>query len=328
MNNDLPLLPGFMQAFVLRWASKRQPESQQQIQITRDRLYILPTRHGLLFFIVLLLVLLGAINYENSLGFMLAFLLGALGLIDMIYTHQNLNGLSISSQRAEPVFAGQDILFPLRISQTSAAMHPAIQLVSSHGKPVQIDLLKQLAAECKLSVNASQRGYVSMGRVKIFSEFPLGLFHAWSWLSLDSQCLVYPAPATETYPVGQDQNTTIENISQASAEKQGVDDFYGIREYQQGDQPHHMAWKAIAKTGQLQTKLFSQQLSDEIWLNWSELNPALDTEKKLSILCRMVLDADKQSAPYGLILPGINISPGCGLQHKHHCLKALALFAL
>ncbi len=327
MSNDLPLLPGFMQALVLRWASRRQPEAQQQIQITRDRLYILPTRHGLLFFIVLLLVLLGAINYENSLGFMLAFLLGALGLIDMIYTHQNLNGLNISSQRAEPVFAGQDILFPLSILP-AGKMHPAIQLLSRHGKPLQIDLPKQPASACKLPVSTSQRGYTSIGRVKIFTEYPLGLFHAWSWLSLDSQCLVYPAPAAEHYSVAQNQHVAIKNNSPLSSEKQGVDDFYGIREYQLGDQPHHMAWKAIAKTGQLQTKLFSQQRSQEIYLNWSELNPALDTEKKLSILCRMVLDADKQSAPYGMALPGINIPPGYGLQHKHHCLKALALFAI
>ena len=115
-------------------------------------------------------------------------------------------------------------------------------------------------------------------------------------------------------------------MGQTSDNKRGVDDFEGIREYQHGDSPKHMAWKSIAKTGELQTKLFNNESSQEIIIRWTDTLETLEIEQRLSILCRMVLDAHDQSLVFGLDIAGTSINPACGLQHKHQCLKALALF--
>ncbi len=336
MAAELPLLPGFMQRMIQRWASRRQPAAQTEITVQRRQLYILPTRQGLLFFSILLLILIGAINYEINLGYMLAFLLGSLGLLAMVYTHQNLNGLQVRVHRAEPVFAGQDALFSISISQSGNELHPALQLRSDNSpvssqassQPTQLDLIKERTVNGTLALATSQRGYITPGMVKLFSEYPLGLFHAWSWLKLDAQCLVYPTPAAQHFKLraGQQDNKNPRD-NQLSSDKRGSDDFAGIRQYQLGDQRNHMAWKAIARTGQLQTLQFSQDASEDIWLNWDQLDPHLDIEQKLSILCRMVLDADQQGLRYGLQLPDSCIEPNSGLQHKQHCLKQLALFA-
>ena len=333
MAAELPLLPGFIQRLLQRWAGRRQPAAQTEITVQRRQLYILPTRQGLLFFGILLLILIGAINYEINLGYMLAFLLGSLGLLSMVYTHQNLNGLQVRVHRAEPVFAGQDALFSISISQTGNELRPALQLRSDNSpvnnQPAQLDLLSEPTVSGSLALPTHQRGYISPGMVKLFTEYPLGLFHAWSWLKLDAQCLVYPAPAAQHFKLqaGQQQSNKSPRDNQHSSDKRGSDDFAGIRQYQRGDQRSHMAWKAIAKTGQLQTLQFSQDASDDIWLSWDQLDPHLDIEQKLSILCRMVLDADQQGLRYGLQLPDNEIEPNTGLQHKQHCLKQLALFA-
>jgi hypothetical protein len=50
------------------------------------------------------------------------------------------------------------------------------------------------------------------------------------------------------------------------------------------------------------------------------------TEEKLSRLCDMVLKAHNMNIAYGLRLPGRTIAPDKGEQHKHQCLKALAMF--
>ena len=334
MAAELPLLPGFMQRMIQRWASRRQPAAQAEITVHRRQLYILPTRQGLLFFGILLLILIGAINYEISLGYMLTFLLGSLGLLAMVYTHQNLNGLQVSVHRAEPVFAGQDAQFAISISQRGdalhPALHPALQLRSDNSpKTTQLDLIREHSVNGTLALPTTQRGYISPGMVKLFSEYPLGLFHAWSWLKLDAQCLVYPAPAAQHFKLraGQQVNNKNPRDNQLSSDKRGTDDFSGIRPYQLGDQRNHMAWKAIARTGQLQTLQFSQDASEDIWLSWDQLDPHLDIERKLSSLCRMVLDADQQGLRYGLQLPDSCIEPNTGLQHKQHCLEQLALFA-
>jgi uncharacterized protein (DUF58 family) len=325
MSDSLPLIPHFAERFIQRFAKKRQPPATHQVEINRHHLYILPTRHGVLFFIVLLLVLFGAINYENSLAFMLAFLLGALSLLGMIYTHQNINKLSVHIGRAEPVFVGQDMLFPMTLSQPTEQLRPAIQLLSKTAQISHAHLINKTSTTSQLVCTAQHRGYSTPGQIKLFSEFPFGLFHAWSWLNLHSRCLVYPAP----YPHHLPSFTTADESSGSTTNvKQGIDDFSGIRPYQDGDLPNHMAWKAIAKTGKLQTKLFSNETSQDIWISWAQLDQALDIEHRLSLLCRMVLDASKHSRNFGLDIPGTKISPSHGLQHKQQCLKALALFGL
>jgi len=328
MSSGLPLLPDFAVKLIQNYAARRQPKPTHQVEVTRHSLYILPTKNGVIFSLVLLLVLFGAINYENSLGFMLSFLLGSLGFLAMFYTHQNINRLTVSVGRAESVFVGQEILFPLTIKQTVPGIHPNIQLLSeknqnSEAQISQAHLIDTEVSECNLPVLATRRGYSEIGRIKIFSEFPLGLFHAWSWLNLDSKCLVYPAPDPHHYPLSFKGEKASGNIIN---DKQGVDDFSGIREYQAGDSPNHMAWKSIAKTGDLQTKLFNTETSQETSINWTDTEETLDIEKRLSILCRMVLDASEHSPLYSLNIPGTNIPPASGRQHKHRCLKALALY--
>ncbi len=319
----LPLIPDFFERAVLNWADKRQSVTDTQQIINRHQLYILPTRNGITYFVVLLLVLFGAINYENSLGYMLTFLLGSLGFLGMIYTHSNLNQLKVKIGRPEPVFAGQDIHFPIQIISEHQSTHPALQLQSESGQINTANIINNYDATTSLILSTTKRGYIDAGRIKIFSEFPLGLFHAWSWLKLDSRCLVYPAPAQQHYPLNftHDTSNGINNSSQ-----QGVDDFTGLREYHAGDLPTYMAWKAIAKTGILQTKLFTSDAAQHISINWSDSDKQYSTEKRLSILCRMILDASDKNFIYGLNLPGLTIKPFNGLHHKQQCLTALALF--
>lgn len=323
MASSLPLIPQFFENLIQNWSDKRQPDASDQITVNRHQLYILPTRHGVAYFIVLLLILFGSINYEISLGFMLTFLLGSLGLLGMIYTHQNLNRLNVKIGRAEPVFANQTILFPLHITQTSSTSHPGLKFLSETKQTVTAHLINERSTECKLPFTTTHRGYISPGRIKIYTEYPLGLFHAWSWLKLDSKCLVYPAPEQQHQPL---IYTDEENAGQVSSELQGVDDFFGIREYHPGDLRNHMAWKAIAKTGKLQTKLFNTDAAKRVLISWNQTKETLDIEHRLSILCRMILDASEKNIIYGLEIPGVSIVASTGLQHKHRCLKALALF--
>lgn len=323
MPSSLPLLPRFLEKLIQRWADRRQPSSHHEIEINRHRLYILPTRHGMAFFLMLLLVLFGAINYENSLAYILTFMLVSLGMLGMIYTHQNINHLNVRIGQAESVFAGQNILFPITISQSQKHLHPNIKLEAETGQSISAHLMNEKNTACQLPLLSQQRGYVSPRRIKVFTEYPLGLFHAWSWLNLKARCLVYPAPDPHHYAL---HTSASQLLGKNNVQQYGTDEFAGIRAYQPGDMANHMAWKAIAKTGELQTKIFNSDASEEITIGWSQTNEAYDIEKRLSILCRMIIDADAQSAKYALHIPGTDIAPSSGLQHKHRCLKALALF--
>jgi hypothetical protein len=60
------------------------------VTLTQRRIFILPTRQGLFFALVLLVMLLGDINYNLSLGYVLTFLLGTTTMLTMLYAFRNL----------------------------------------------------------------------------------------------------------------------------------------------------------------------------------------------------------------------------------------------
>ena len=57
------------------WAERRQGRDSTAITLKRRRIYILPTRFGLVFGALVFAMLLGSLNYGASLGFVLTFLL-------------------------------------------------------------------------------------------------------------------------------------------------------------------------------------------------------------------------------------------------------------
>ena len=86
---------------------------QQFNQARGRRIFIVPTRFGFVYAGFLFLILLGAINYSNSLGHVLCFLLGSLGLVSMLHTYRNLAKIELKQAHAKPIFCGQEINFKL-----------------------------------------------------------------------------------------------------------------------------------------------------------------------------------------------------------------------
>jgi uncharacterized protein (DUF58 family) len=296
------------------------PNSSGVTRIGSRKIYILPTRYGLIFGLLLLLLLFGAMNYANNPAFLLTFLLVGLGLVATIYTWRNLAGLELAAGRCEPVFAGQDAHFEVRLLNRRHGERPAIRLNIQGHTPVATDLSGD-SSILSLTCATEQRGRLQLGRLVVATEYPLGLLRAWSYVELDSACLVYPTPGPAMPPADlPDYSHSAEGDKGV-----GVDDFVGLRTYRPGDSPRQINWKALAREQGLQTKQFGGDRSDRLWLDWDTLQE-MDTETRLSRLCRGVLDACEKQQEFGLRIPGIEIAPARGQEHRRACLTALALF--
>ena len=92
-----------LKAHLTDWLYQPRKPEAGTIVLSQRRVYILPTQHGLIFGVVLVMMLLGSINYGLSLGFVLTFLLVALALNGMLYTFRNLARLHVSALRVAPV---------------------------------------------------------------------------------------------------------------------------------------------------------------------------------------------------------------------------------
>jgi uncharacterized protein (DUF58 family) len=311
-----------MERWAANWARRRQGADSHTVALNRRRIYILPTRFGVVFGAMVFAMLLGSINYGTSLGFALTFLLAGLGLVLMHHCHGNLLGTEIKFLGAAPVFAGDRAEFRLVIGNSAGVPRYEIELVQRGHHAGPVDIAAAATGELRLGVPTERRGWTRLERFAVETRHPGRLLRAWTWIHMDARCLVYPrpAPSGRPLPTGFGDGTT----GRASP---GDDDFAGLRAAAHGDPPQRIAWKAYARNGQLLLKQFCAGERAPCLLDWSML-PELETEARLAQLTRWCLDSEREGRSVGLTLPGTTIPLGTGPKHLAACLEALALFEL
>lgn len=311
-----------------QWLFQLREREAGTVTLTMRRVFIVPARAGLMFAVLLLVMLIGAINYSLGLGFALTFFAGACAVSDMYLTARNLAQLQLSAGRAPPVFAGEEAQFELHLHNRSRRDRFALWLgFQADGEPRQVvDVAAADSASVLLSSPAPARGWLDAPRVRLVTRFPLGLFKAWSYWRPDARVLVYPAPELPAAPLpssgaaSEDGHGTV-----------GLDNFAGIRSYQAGDPMRHLAWRQIARHdpalgGQLVTKHFEGGAVAELVLDFGALPLSLALEQKLSRMTRWVLEAEQRALPYRFRLAQHDYGPALGDAHRAACLQALALF--
>jgi uncharacterized protein (DUF58 family) len=309
------------------------PASEIQL-LDRRRVYIFPSRPGFILALMLIIILLGAINYDNALAYLLAFLLSGLVMVAMLHTFANLAGLRFLGARAEPVFVGDRAQFECLLDNDSGRHR--LQLFLKHWPrklnrhqrrylrqfETRFNISARTLGSASVAVDAERRGWLALERVTLHSQFPLGILRAWAYFQSDARCLVYPLPRGDLpLPVASAAAT-----GSAAQTDLGNDDFAGLRPYRPGDPVRAIAWKSLAKDQQLMVKRFHGQTTARLWLEWSAVSAISGTEARLSQLTAWVLEEEQRGSSYGLDIPDIHIEFGYGQQHRDACLRALALF--
>lgn len=307
--------------YLFRWHS----DGTGPTCLGQRRIFIIPSRGGLLFAVALVVMLLGAINYNLALGYALVFLLAGLGISGMIHTFRNLFGLTITPGRGEPVFAGQTVYFPLLLDNDRNSPRLALELAADLQLPVaEASIEAQSATWVRIPIRADQRGRLVLPRVRLSTRYPLGLFTAWAYLQPDMQCWVYPHPVVAPMPAESPTHQGSMLHGQG-----GQEDFAGLRSRQPPDSLRHVAWKASARTdvdSPLLVKEFAGGAQGELIIDWQLTDPALADEVRIGVLTYWVLTAETAGNVYGLRLPNLQLPPASGELHSRQCLEALAVF--
>ena len=320
----MPAMPHH--AWVLRWVRRRHPPVAGPISVDRRRIYILPTRQGWGFALLLGTMLLAALNYGNSLMFVVCFWMGGVAFLTMHHTHRNLLGLRIAGQAAAPVFAGSEAVFGLRLSHTDAFPRYGLRLHHADQTHALAPLPVRVETTVPVAVGAPQRGRLDLPRLGLSTTYPLGLFEAWTWIHPALETLVYPRPAPRAPPpvgVG-----LLSGIGTSGEHGEGSEDYRGLRSYRSGDGAHTIAWRVLARERGVMVKQFSENDRPEWRLDWAQFAREADPERILSLLCRQALDAHACGAPFALCLPDRQIPLGSGEDHLLQALRALALYGL
>jgi uncharacterized protein (DUF58 family) len=302
-----------------RWAAQRTPLARE-VTLNRKCIYILPTRSGYLFLMTALGVFLAAVNYENSLAYLVCFLMCGLFVVSILHTYNNLSGLTIQAVQGGAGHVDDDIPFRVRLQDPSGQGHESLELFWPHNLVTRLNRMEQGEQLLTLFHKGTARGYLRPERLCIQTTFPLGLMRSWTWVHLDFRALVYPRPlACQLPPAG----AVTQDTGDAMA-TEGVEDFTGFRRFQPGDSLQHIAWKKLSRSEQLLTKDFSAYSDTRWWLDYQSM-PAELPEEKLSQLCFWCLRCEQLQQDYGLRLPGVTVPLSRGPQQLKRCLQALAM---
>src|SRR4030088_3004323 len=95
----------YLRGRIAQWIRKREGPDSLPLTLSRRRLYILPTRAGVGFGLLLVLMLVAGLNYANSIALFLTFLLTGFVLVSMHQCHRNLLGVQLITASAQPTFA-------------------------------------------------------------------------------------------------------------------------------------------------------------------------------------------------------------------------------
>jgi uncharacterized protein (DUF58 family) len=316
--------PDLLWPRVGRWLDRRIPPARQ-VSLSQRNVFIFPTRTGFAFGGLLALLILAAINYQASLVYATAFLLGSVFLVTILHTFRNLTGLLLEFAGTRPGFVGEVVEISVRVVRPQPGAgrrgrREGIQIGFPGGLMRWVALEEQEADVIRLYVRGRRRGPMRPGRLLVETYYPLGLLRAWTWVDLDASALVYPKPLFgEAPPLKSGRRDEGELV-----DPQGSEDFTDIRAYRPGDPVKHIIWRSYARGDELMVKRYASFLEPRLWLDLERMSG--DLEERLSRLTGLALTAARQDREFGLRLGAVELAPAVGEAHLERVLRELALY--
>jgi uncharacterized protein (DUF58 family) len=300
---------------------RRHGRDSLPISINRRRIYILPTRFGIMLGAILAAMLIAGLNYNSNLALAFAFLMTSMALVTMHHCNRNLLRLSVDVTTEVDAFAGREAMFEFELRNASNVDRRDIEVrcLSAAGMG---SVAAGESESIEVIATVTQRGVARVDQFELRTRYPFGWFYSWTYVQGPITIYVAPAPAgSRTLPSAGAKGTG------THSEARGDEDFSGLRAYEPGVPLKHMAWKVLARGGEAAVRSYSSLAAQPEWLEWSALD-GMGLEARLSQLCLWVLESDSAQRPYGLRLPGKEIAPSGGAAHRFACLRALAAFGV
>ena len=303
----------------------RQATHEDEIELVQRRIYVLPTTRGLFLILTAILLLLVGINYQLSLAYVVAFLLGGFMQAALLTSYRNLRGLIIKPGRSPQCQPLGKLDFVVSLRSPERARAGIVLSAQSEGGAVLTPctfLPTDAQASQILSVPALVRGRYKLGRITIETRAPYGVIRAWSYAHFEWLGLAEPAPE---FPVPPLPVTAGEGDDTQKSAAHVAHDPDSLRAYVAGDSLRRVAWKQVAKSGTWYTRASESGARREIDINWDSTGK-IDEEERLSRLAAWVVRAQNENVAFALSLPNGSLPLADGAQQMHDAKRLLAAY--
>jgi uncharacterized protein (DUF58 family) len=291
------------------------------------KIYIVPSRFGLLYFSGTIAMMIIAGTYSNNLVFLLSFILFSIGISAMFFTNSNLKQLILEDYEIQNQFAKEDFIVSMNFFSLKTSDSFNIQVsLEIETKWNKIEKLTQTVLFVKNSISSNhllkfkldRRGKYKVRRVKLSSTYPLGLFTAWTWIKDERDFYVYPN-CFGSYPF----ETKISQSDSYQKTKRGGDDFWETKDYVYGDSIKRIDWKNYAKSETLKVKVFDANASEAYVVSFDPKNSS-DIEMEISAIAQLIRTAFSDRVPLELRMPIAQIQNASSSDGFHQALKILS----
>nr|WP_221269789.1 transglutaminaseTgpA domain-containing protein [Deinococcus budaensis] len=288
-----------------------------------------PTRLGVAFLGLIVVTLIGCINYALSLGYGITFLLGGVWVVAAAHATRAGRSLEAALDAPAEAVAGTEAAFTARLSHRGGRRGPGltvrVQARAGQGQPrVTVWVPAGGTLTARLPVPAGARGQLTLTRPEAVVLDPLGLWEVRRDLPPPEPLPVFPAPERDapSPPV-----RSVPGAGEQDRRVSGDEEFSGLRPYLPGDSPRQVSWRHAARTGALLTRETDAPAgAAALALNWADTAALGDPEARLSRLAAWVGAARRAGTPFSLNLPGRALPVGAGEGHARAALAQLAAF--
>lgn len=277
-----------------------------------------------------LLAIVGGMWYaaeaqSNGAAHLIALLTAAMGAVSWLHARANLRGLAVRLVGVRPTAQDESRRIPVELRATGAV------------SPCGLEVMVMGAAESVFVERVPSGGVVMIHlppplrpgdgalRILVRSVYPLGLFSAESVLQTSWVRRVYPKSSGDL-PLPAPSRALRGDapvVSPAREQGSGGDDFAGLREWNAGDSPRQIDWRALARGGPLMVKTWSSGTQGAIVLDWNAI--PLEEAARGPQIAKWMETAEAKGLPYELRLPRTTIRAGLGPAHLRRCLDALSV---
>jgi uncharacterized protein (DUF58 family) len=278
------------------------------------------TRDGRWFIVMTLMVGFGAVNTGNNLLYLMLGMMLGLIIVSGILSERMLRGVEVERLAAGDLFAGRESTVSFELSNSKRYLSSYSITVEEHesrGTRALRRIANGLPASPPRSRKAREkeedpgapkalalrippgskvvatgryvfprRGYYRYVGIDLGTRFPFGFFEKYRPIYADAEVLVYPQILDDMADPGRTPAMEGE-VDRAFEGLSG--DFFGLRDFRDGDDRRDVHWKVSARRGKLVRRLYEKQDNEAVAIhlyNW--VPEGADDDEALARMERLI----------------------------------------
>lgn len=251
-----------------------------------------PTKYFYFLIATIVSLFLQAFIHNYNIVYIMMFLLVGVGGSSTLFGFYNLYYVQGKFLSHERFFAGKVGTYKLLFSNKVDEVSYDINITSDNETQYISSIKKNQNITIELTNKFDKRGKDELAKIKLHSLFPLPHELKYKFLNLHKELTIYPKP---------EGISLLEFYNKSSSLNGELDEFDGIKKFNQGDNPSYIHWSSLAKYNTLMLKNYQYLHEDKI-LHFDFEKLKGTQEERLSQLTLWTLECEKHHLSFTINL--------------------------